>query len=192
MLTKRITFEGVEGPITEEYLFHITQAQILELNLPYANDPEVADSNAPTGLAKYFQEIVDTNDSTKIYEQFKRIVLLAVGKKSEDGKRFLKSDEIRQDFENTEAYSELIIELMEDAEKAAQFFAGIMPAKVQEQARQATIDEANAAASPPAVVPAAAPSTPTTEGRVVSQADLASIDPVELHEGLADGSIIIR
>lgn len=187
MLTKTITFEGLEGPITESYLFHITQAQILELNLPYVNEDDDADPDAPSGMAKTLQTIIDTQDNLKIYHEFKKIVLMSVGKKSEDGKRFLKTEEIRQDFENTEAYSELIIELMEDPEKAAQFFQGIMPAKVQEQAaRQNATPSAEALA---ASIPAP---TPPSDARVVSQADLGSIDPAELQKGLADGTIVIQ
>jgi len=200
MLTKTITFEGLEGPITETYLFHITQAQILELNLPYINEDD-ADPDAPSGMAKALQTIIDTNDNLRIYQEFKRIVLMAVGKKSEDGKRFLKTEEIRQDFENTEAYSELIIELMEDPEKAAKFFQGIMPAKLQEEAaRQNAVPSAVALAesipAPPPVAPEPTPvapaPTPPSDARVVSQAELGSIDPAELQKGLADGTIVIQ
>lgn len=196
MISKQITFEGLEGPITEEFLFHITQAQILELNLPWATeDGEPENPDEPTGMAKYLQDIVATKDNLKIYEQFKKIVLMAVGKKSEDGKRFLKNEEIRQDFENTEAYSELIIELMEDEAKAAAFFAGIMPKKVQDQAQinAAQSAEALAKALPKTdVVPPPTPAASTPETRFVSQDELASIAPSELREGLADGSIVIK
>jgi len=194
MLTKTITFEGLEGPITETYLFHITQAQILELNLPYVIEGEEIDPEAPSGMAKALQSIIDTQDNLKIYHEFKKIVLMAVGKKSEDGKRFLKTEEIRQDFENTEAYSELIIELMENPEKAAQFFQGIMPAKVQERAalQTASPDPAALATSIPTPEVDAPVPTPPTAVRAVSQAELGSIDPTELQQGLADGSITIQ
>ncbi len=183
MLTKRITFEGLEGPVTEEYVFHITQAQLIELNLPYMNDKD--DDGEMQGLAQYLQNIIETNDNQKIYKQFKEIVLLAVGRKSEDGKKFLKSEEIRQDFENTEAYSELVIELMEDAEKAAKFFAGIMPAKIQEQANKTNVDEANAKAS------TAAEPAPKSEPRVLTQAEMIEMDSFDLRSGLADGSYVL-
>jgi hypothetical protein len=195
MLTKKIEYEGLQGRVTEEFLFHITQAQLLELNLPYVTDEEPEDPSTPMGMAKVLQDIIDTNDNVKIYAQFKKIVLMAVGKKSEDGKRFLKSEEIRQDFESTEAYSELIIELMEDAEKAAKFFAGIMPEKVQEETRRSSAPSAEALASTLAAAskPVATPPIPfeSKDTRVVPQSELASIPPAELREGLADGSITI-
>ena len=63
-------------------------------------------------------------------ELFKQIVLKAYGEKSEDGKRFVKSKEIAEAFSQTEAYSEIFMELAMDEKAAAEFVNGILPANL--------------------------------------------------------------
>ena len=58
---------------------------------------------------------------------FKDIILRAYGEKSADGKRFIKNQELRDAFAQTEAYSDLFMELATDAEAAAKFINGIIP-----------------------------------------------------------------
>ena len=55
-------------------------------------------------------------------------MLAAYGKKSPDGRRFIKNNEIREEFTQTEAYSIIFMELATDADKAAEFINGIIPA----------------------------------------------------------------
>lgn len=51
------------------------------------------------------------------------------GEKSPDGKRFVKSEELSTAFSQTEAYSQLYMELATDADKAAEFINGVIPNK---------------------------------------------------------------
>ena len=51
--------------------------------------------------------------------------------KSDDGRLFRKSQELRDEFESTEAYAELYVELLSDAEKATKFVRGILPKDLQ-------------------------------------------------------------
>ena len=76
------------------------------------------------------QRIVAAKDAPAIIKIFKDLVLKAYGEKSPDGKRFIKSDEIRDAFSQTEAYSNLFMELATDAEAASKFFNGIIPDNV--------------------------------------------------------------
>ena len=73
------------------------------------------------------QGIVDSKDIPAIVDIFKKLLLKAYGKKSPDGRRFIKSDEISQEFAQTEAYSEMYVELATDADAAAAFVNGIIP-----------------------------------------------------------------
>ena len=57
------------------------------------------------------------------------LLLSSVGIKSPDGKRFVKSDEIAQDFVSSPAFDTLFMEIATDADKALQFVKGIMPAE---------------------------------------------------------------
>ena len=62
---------------------------------------------------------------------FKDIILMSYGEKSFDGKRFVKRDEIRDGFAQTEAYSNLFMELITDDKAAAEFINGILPSDLQ-------------------------------------------------------------
>lgn len=100
---------------TEDFYFNLTKAEALELEVAY-----------PGGLSGVLKEVIDSKDNRKILEIFKSIILKAFGEKSEDGKRFVKNQEIRESFAATEAYSELFMSML-DAEKAAIFINGITP-----------------------------------------------------------------
>lgn len=100
----------------EDFYFNLTKAEITEMEL-----------STTGGLAEMIQKIIDTQDTPQIIKIFKELVLKAYGEKSADGRRFIKNDEIRDGFAQTEAYSELFMELATDANAAAAFVNGIVP-----------------------------------------------------------------
>lgn len=117
MLKKSITYTDFNGQEwTEDFYFNLSKAELMEMNL----------SNAG-GLETKLTRIINERDITKIAEIFKDIILKSYGKKSDDGKRFIKSAELSSEFEQTEAYSELFMELVSDAGKATAFIKGIVP-----------------------------------------------------------------
>ena len=79
------------------------------------------------GLAEMIQRIVKAQDAPAIIKIFKELVLKAYGEKSPDGKRFIKSEEISTAFSQTEAYSQIFMELATDSDAAAAFVNGIVP-----------------------------------------------------------------
>lgn len=118
MLKKTMTYEDFDGvQRTEDFYFNLTQAELMEMEL-----------STEGGIEKMVKKIVDTKDTKKICEVFKDIVLRAYGEKSLDGKRFVKTEEIKQAFAQTQAYSDLFMELATDADAAAKFINGIVPA----------------------------------------------------------------
>jgi hypothetical protein len=123
MLTKTITYTDYNGvERTENFLFNLTKAELMER--------EMASSG---GLENILQEIIDSKDQEKITEAFKQIILRSYGEKSDDGKRFVKVKDghrLSEDFAQTEAYSELFMELSTDADKAAAFVNGIIPKEI--------------------------------------------------------------
>ena len=124
MLKKTITYTDYNGvECTEDYYFNLTKAEIMEMEMGTAG-----------GLAEMIQKIVAAQDAPAIIKIFKDLVLKAYGEKSPDGKRFIKSEEIATAFSQTEAYSILFMELATDAEKAASFVNGIIPADLAKQA----------------------------------------------------------
>lgn len=117
MLKKTVTytdFNGVER--TEDFYFNLTAAEVTEMEMSTAG-----------GLAEMIQRIVKAQDIPAIIKIFKKLVLDSYGIKSPDGKRFIKSETISEEFQQTNAYSQIFMELASDAEKAAEFVNGIIP-----------------------------------------------------------------
>lgn len=120
MLKKSVTYvdyNGVER--TEDFYFNLSKAEVAEMEL-----------SVEGGFSKMLEEIVKSNDNARILELFKEMVLKAYGEKSADGRRFVKSKELAEAFSQTEAYSEIFMELAMDEKAAAAFVNGIMPANL--------------------------------------------------------------
>ena len=123
MLKKTITYvdyNDVER--TEDYYFNLSKAELMEMELSIAG-----------GLSETRDKIIKTKDTPSLVKIFKELVLKAYGVKSPDGKRFIKSDELREEFSQTEAYSQLFMELATNAEAAAAFVNGIIPADLAKE-----------------------------------------------------------
>ena len=117
MLKKTITYTDYNGSErTEDFYFNLTKAEVVEMEM-----------STTGGLAEMIKKIVAAQDAPSIIAIFNKLILKAYGEKSPDGKRFIKSDEISNAFSQTEAYSQLFMELATDADKAAEFVNGITP-----------------------------------------------------------------
>lgn len=124
MIAKKITYKDYNDvERTETFYFNLSKAELTEMEMGTAG-----------GLAEMINKIVETKNVPEIIKVFKELILKAYGEKSADGKRFIKSEELAIGFSQTEAYSELFMELATDAEAAAAFVNGIMPADVQQNA----------------------------------------------------------
>ena len=88
------------------------------------------------GFGDMIQKIVAAQDTPGIIKIFKDVILKAYGEKSPDGKRFIKSDEIREAFSQTEAYSELFMELSTNDVAAANFVNGIVPGDMVDEIKK--------------------------------------------------------
>lgn len=120
MLKKTITYTDYNDvERTEDFYFNLNKAEIMEMEM-----------STTGGMAEMIQRIVKAQDSPAIVKIFKDLVLRAYGEKSADGKRFIKNDEIREAFAQTEAYSILFMELATDADAAAAFVNGITPTDI--------------------------------------------------------------
>lgn len=122
MLKKTISYVDYDGnDRTEDFWFNLSKAEIVELQLGITG-----------GLTKTLEKIVQEKDNKRIVEYFKDIILRAYGEKSADGRRFVKSPELRDAFMQTEAYSELFMELSGNAKAAAEFINGVIPKELVE------------------------------------------------------------
>lgn len=123
MLKKSITYTDYNGnERTEDFYFNLTKAEIMEMEM-----------SVKGGLAEAINTVVKAQDTPAIIEVFKKLVLDSYGVKAPDGKGFKKTKELRDEFEWNPAYSVLFMELATDADAAAKFVNGIVPADMAQQ-----------------------------------------------------------
>ena len=119
MLKKTITYTDYNGvERKEDFYFNLTKAEIMEMEMSTSG-----------GFVEMINRIIAAQDAPSIIRVFKEMVLKAYGEKSPDGKRFIKSKELSEAFAQTEAYSQLFMELATDADAASNFVNGIVPAQ---------------------------------------------------------------
>lgn len=123
MLKKTIKYTDYNGnERTEDFYFNLTKAELMEMEL-----------SVDSGMTTMLRKIIQTQQNSKLADLFKQLLLKSYGEKSDDGKRFIKSQELRDAFEQTEAYSELYMELATNAEAAIEFVKGIVPNDLAKQ-----------------------------------------------------------
>lgn len=136
MLKKTITYTNFDGEQeTKDFYFNLTKAELAELEY-----------SIPGGFDSIRREITNQLSEGRVIigallDAYKIIIAKAVGTKSADGKRFLKTEEFRDEFVSSDAYSELVLELMnvDNEDKITEFFNKVvvgMPANVKEEAEK--------------------------------------------------------
>lgn len=121
MLKKTIKYTDYNGvDRTETFYFNLSRGELIELEL-----------SVNGGFTEMLDKIIQSQDAPEIMKWFKKIIMMSYGIKSDDGKRFIKSDELSEAFVQTEAYSNLLMSFMEDASTAAEFVNGIMPQSLE-------------------------------------------------------------
>ena len=117
MLKKTITYTDFNGTErTEDHYFNLTKAEVVEMEM-----------GVNGGYSEMIQRIVAAQDAPTIMKTFKEFIAKSYGIKSDDGRRFEKSEEIAKNFMQTEAYSTLFMELCTNADAASAFVQGILP-----------------------------------------------------------------
>lgn len=117
MLAREITYTDYDGiERTETFYFNLSKAELAEMQLTHEG-----------GYAEYLERISKAKEQAQLVKAFKAVILKAYGEKTEDGKHFRKSEALSEAFSQTEAYSELFVELITNAEAASAFVNGIMP-----------------------------------------------------------------
>lgn len=112
-----VDFNGNERK--EDFHFHLTEAEVMKMQL-----------GTTGGLAETIQRLISLQDGPAILEVFEDLVMKAYGVKSADGREFIKNQALRDSFAQTQAYSDIYVELATDADKASAFINGILPANL--------------------------------------------------------------
>lgn len=128
MLKKTITYMNFnDEEVVEDFYFNLNKAEIAEMELSYLG-----------GLSGYLTNIVKSEDGAAIIAAFKDIIGKSYGQRSEDGRHFYKSKELTQQFMQSNAYAELFMELVTNAEAAANFVQGVVPKDLKEKVEAKT------------------------------------------------------
>lgn len=117
MFKKTITYKDYNGEErTEDFYFHLNQAELTKMQL-----------EIPGGLTGMIDRITKRKSGPDIMEVFNTLIERSYGVKSPDGRKFVKSKEILDDFLQTEAYNVFFMELVTSADAASEFFNQIIP-----------------------------------------------------------------
>lgn len=117
MIKRTITYTTFDDQeITEDFYFNISKPELIELEASFEG-----------GMGVFLDNIIKAKDQNALLKEFKRIILMAYGEKSDDGRHFFKSDEMRHAFSQSAAYEVLYMELVTDDKAAAEFLIGAFP-----------------------------------------------------------------
>ena len=123
MIKKTVTYKDYNDvQRTETFYFHFNEAEILDMEM-----------SVEGGFAERVQRIVDAKEQSALLKVIKNFVLDAYGMKSEDGKRFIKNDEVKSAFVECPAYSMIFMELVTNDELAAEFVNGVVPESMKDR-----------------------------------------------------------
>lgn len=136
MLIKKIKYTDYMGEEREEeFFFNLNKAEISKLLISTDGDYT---------LDKYLENLMRRKNGKEIMDFFDMIIMTSYGEMSPDGKKFDKSEEAKSHFRDTEAYSELFMELISDGKKATDFMKGIMPKNLVEEIKKIVEDNPDA------------------------------------------------
>jgi hypothetical protein len=187
VLKKNITYKDFNGnEVTDLFTFNLSPADLMEI-----------EAETPGGMSALLAKITETTDGAVVMGVFKTLINRSVGKVSENGKQFLRNEEILNEFRQSNAYSVLLIELISDEDFAATFFNSIMPEGLDDVAKKI---EARTKTAPDAPllreqVPdgsygqARSVVTPTEE-KVITKAEAEEMNDQELLAKVKNGWII--
>ena len=117
MYVKKIKYTDYDGNEREEkFYFHLNKAELLKLQYSING-----------GYQSYIKRLMETQNEAEIMDIFTNFVNLTYGVKSNDGKTFIKNEQVLNEFVQSEAYSEFFTELMASQKAQLEFIKGIMP-----------------------------------------------------------------
>lgn len=126
MLKKTIRYNDLDGnEVVEDFYFNYNKAEIAEMEMSHRG-----------GFAEYLNKIVESGDGQMILTAFRDVIGNAVGRRSEDGRRFIKTKEIKEEFLQSEAYSEFFMQLIMDSNAAVEFVEGLVPKDLIEEVKK--------------------------------------------------------
>ena len=120
MLARKIKYTNLNGEERERtFYFHFSKSEVMEMEL-----------SKEGGFEVFIQRIIDTRDQQELVRMFRDLIQKSYGIKSDDGEQFIKNEKVLNEFVQSEAYSELYMELATNTDAAIEFINGIFPQQI--------------------------------------------------------------
>ena len=140
MYKKNITYTDFNGDErTDAFYFNLSDAEILELQVSYGGD-----------MSRIMSNMLEKRDAKGLLGIITDLIRTSYGEKSSDGKRFMKNQEVKDSFVTTDAYSKLVLELLNDEKEFEKFMTNVIPAAKREALNEALLKREQALAEEPA------------------------------------------
>ena len=132
MFSREFEYTGYDGqPKKDTYWFNLSEAELYEIEL-----------SSIRGFTGEMTKLMKEERTKEIVDAFKGIILSSVSVVSPDGRKFLKSEDIKEDFYRSKAYSQLFVELVSSGEKLAEFLKGAIPEDIRKAMEEKEVEEA--------------------------------------------------
>ena len=120
MYKKKITYTDYNGTErTEDFYFNLSKSEMIML-----------ETTTPGGYTGLIQRVIESKDNREIMKIFTDLIRRSYGVKSEDGKHFVKNDQVVEDFMNSAAFDQMFTEFFTDENAASDFAKGIIPSDI--------------------------------------------------------------
>lgn len=115
MLKHQVSYKDFDNKTVKETLwFNLTTRDSAKLTIKYGD------------LAAYVKKIEKEKDAASMMVLIEDLVLTAYGERSEDGRHFVRNDEIRERFSYSLAFEALLDDLYSDEKKMSKFFDALL------------------------------------------------------------------
>ena len=122
MLKQPVTYEDFDGNTqTETLYFNLNRMELIAFQKRYGSE----------NMENYINKLIEEKQIEPMYDLLNDFVLTAYGVKSEDGKRFIKSEQIREEFKQSLAYEALIEDFHDDSRKVLEHFISGVTAHIR-------------------------------------------------------------
>lgn len=120
MIKKTIKYRDFnDREVTRDYYFHLSKVDMTELSLD--------------GIEERIRRAAATDDKGAIFREFKQLISMSVGVRSEDGAEFSRPPEFRDQFLSSPAFDELVIDLFTSPDQGVSFIRALLPADMQKE-----------------------------------------------------------
>ena len=126
MLKKTITYTDYDGmERTEDFWFNLSKTELTKL-----------DAELPGGVLGVLRKIIDKKDRKALVDFIETLILRSYGEKTLDGKRFVKTPDMAEEFMQTPAYDELFMSILSDTDSQTSFINGVIPQSMAKESEQ--------------------------------------------------------